>query len=623
VNPSRTVSNPPEKPLLVFDGDCHFCRRWIERWRELTGDAVDYAPFQEEANRFPEIPRENFEQAVHFIDTDGSVYRGAEAVFRSLGRRAKVWFWCYEHVPGFAPITETAYRFIARRRRFASFFTRLFWGNDVRRPSYFAARDLFIRSLGAIYLIAFVSLWMQIDGLVGEHGLQPIGRYLRLAHEQLGPDAFFLLPTLCWFDSSNASLHYLCAAGAVISILLMAGFGPVLSLAVLFILYLSLTIAGQGFLSFQWDILLLETGFLALFFAPWQWRMKAGAAAPFSGLGFFLLKLLLFKLMLMSGVVKLTSGDDSWWDLTALDYHYWTQPLPTVIGWWADQHAEWFKKFSVAFCLVVEIVVPFFIWAPRRLRHLAAGLLIFLQIAIAATGNYCFFNLLAIALSLLLFDDAFLKRMVGRDSVEPKTLLPACSTESRPTILAAIAVLVITLPINAMLIFSAFKPNAEWPRPIATVAGYLESFRIVNGYGLFRVMTKSRPEIVIEGSADGNEWLPYEFKWKPGDVNRAPPWVAPHQPRLDWQMWFLALGSERDKQWFVALAESLLRNAPDVTRLLGHNPFPDIPPRYVRAKLFEYRFTTWEEHRATGAWWKREEQGEYMPAVSLKNFEGR
>ncbi len=614
---------PPAKPIVVFDGDCHFCRRWIERWRELTGGAVEYAPFQEVAERFPEIPRENFEEAVHFIDSDGRVYRGAEAVFRSLGQNAKCWTWCYRHLPGFAPLTDALYSFIARRRRFASFFTRLLWGNDVRRPTYFVARDLFVRSLGAIYLIAFVSLWLQIDGLIGEQGILPIGRHLQLAHEQLGTDAISLLPTLCWFNSSDTFLHVLCGSGAVISVLLIAGVAPVASLALLFVLYLSLTIAGQTFLSFQWDILLLETGFLALFFAPWQWRMKGNRVAPFSSVGFFLLKLLLFKLMLMSGVVKLTSGDDSWWDLTALDYHYWTQPLPTVLGWWADQHAEWFKKFSVAFCLVVEIVVPFFIWAPRRFRHVAAALLIFLQLAIGATGNYCFFNLLTVALCLLLLDDALLKRLVGRDSAEPKTAQPSGSTESRPTHIAAIAVLILTLPINGMLIFSAFKPRAEWPRPIASIAGYLDSFRIVNGYGLFRVMTKSRPEIVIEGSADGNEWQAYEFRWKPGDLNRAPPWVAPHQPRLDWQMWFAALGSYRQNPWFVSLLERLLRNAPEVTRLLARNPFPDAPPRYVRARLFEYHFTNAEEHRTTGAWWKREDRGEYLPAVSLENFEQR
>ncbi|HZE13516.1 MAG TPA: lipase maturation factor family protein, partial [Chthoniobacterales bacterium] len=579
------VSNPPEKPLLIFDGDCHFCRRWIERWRELTRGTVEYAPFQEVGDRFAEIPREAFEQAVHFIDTNGCIYRGAEAVFCSLGRRARVWNWCYQHVPGFAPITEGAYAFVARRRRFASFFTRLLWGDDVGPPTYFVSRNIFVRALGAIYLIAFVSLWLQIDGLIGEQGILPIGRYLQYAREQLGVNSLLFLPTLCWFDSSNAFLHFLCGAGVVISILLMAGLAPVLSVALLFVLYLSLTIAGQAFLSFQWDILLLETGFLALFFAPWQWRMRTSAAAPFARVGFLLLKLLLFKLMLMSGVVKLTSGDDSWWNLTALDFHYWTQPLPTVIGWWADQHAEWFKKFSVAFCLVVEIIVPFFIWSPRRLRHIAAGLLIFLQLAIAATGNYCFFNLLTIALCLLLFDDRFWKR-VGTASRDGGIRGPRSARA-----LPASIVLVVTLPINGALIYSAFKPNAEWPRPIAMVANSLEPFRIVNGYGLFRVMTKVRPEIVIEGSADGKEWLPYEFRWKPGDVNRAPGWVAPHQPRLDWQMWFAALGDYQSNRWFVNFMVRLLQGEPSVLRLMRYNPFPAAPPKYIRARVFQYHFT--------------------------------
>jgi predicted DCC family thiol-disulfide oxidoreductase YuxK len=613
-----SVANPPDKPLVIFDGNCNFCRRWIERWRGMTGGAVDYAPFQEAAARFPEVPPEDFEQALHFIEKDGTVYRGAEAVFRSLGSvpAGRALIWCYEHVPGFAPVLEGAYRMVARNRMLASFFTRLFWGSDVRRPTYFKSRDLFLRAVGAIYLIAFLSLWPQIDGLVGEQGILPVGQHLQSARAQLGGDAFFLLPTLCWFNSSNAFLHFLCGAGAMISVLLMAGLAPVLSLSLLLVCYLSLTIAGQTFLSFQWDILLLEAGFLAIFLAPFRWRLKTAGDAPVSRVGLFLLKLLLFKLMFMSGVVKLTSGDDSWWNLTALDYHYWTQPLPTVIGWWSDQHSEWFKKFSVAFCLVVEIIVPFFIWAPRRLRHLAAGLLVALQIVIAATGNYCFFNLLSIALCLLLLDDAFLGRWAGKASRDVRGPRSARA-------LPAIAVLIITLPINAMFLFSAIRPKREWPRSIATLAGYIEPFRIVNGYGLFRVMTKSRPEIIIEGSADGTEWLPYEFKWKPGALDRPPPWVAPHQPRLDWQMWFAALGTYRHNRWLVSLLERLLRNTPAVTGLLSHNPFPADPPRYVRARVYEYRFTTWPEHRATGAWWKREESGEYLPAISLENFNRR
>jgi len=342
----------------------------------------------------------------------------------------------------------------------------------------------------------------------------------------------------------------------------------------------------------------------------------------------FLLKFLLFKLMLMSGVVKLTSGDDSWgwvnhsfhWSaLTALDYHYWSQPLPTVFGWWADKSPEWFKHFSVAFCLAVEIIVPFFIWAPRRLRLIAAGLTIFLQLVIAITGNYCFFNLLTIALCLLLIDDAVvasLRRGIPAHRVR-NTATQRRGYTSALSGWAAIIVIIVTLPINAWLIFSAFKPQARPPHALASVYEQLEAFRIVNGYGLFRVMTKDRGEIVIEGSVDGVEWLPYEFKWKPGEVKRAPGWCAPHQPRLDWQMWFAALESPQENPWFVGLIVKLLQGSHDVNRLLTHDPFPDKPPRYIRAMFYRYRFTTVSELRQTGAWWKRQELREYLPPVSL------
>jgi lipase maturation factor 1 len=322
-------------------------------------------------------------------------------------------------------------------------------------------------------------------------------------------------------------------------------------------------------------------------------------------------------------VVKLTSGDNCWgwvdhsfhWNaLTALDYHYWTQPLPTIFAWFADKHPEWFKKFSVGFCLFVEIIVPFFIWAPRRVRLTAAGLLIFLQIAIAITGNYCFFNLLTIALCLLLIDDASVAAIVRRGSRGEYE--PAAASE-RDYNFAAIVVLVITMPLNAWHIYSAFQPQADLKQPIRFLYEHLQPFYIANGYGLFRVMTKERPEIQVEGSADGIDWIAYEFRWKPGDVNRAPRWCAPHQPRLDWQMWFAALGGPRQEQWFGNFVVRLLENDPSVTRLLARNPFPDKPPKYIRATLFKYQFTTSEEHRTTGAWWKRREIGEFFPEASL------
>jgi predicted DCC family thiol-disulfide oxidoreductase YuxK len=632
---------------MIWDGECHFCKRWIERWREITAGKVDYATYQEAVARFPEIPVEQFKRAVAFIEPDGEAYFAAEAVYRSLRyRSSRKWLaWSYDHVPGIAAISETAYKFIARHRGFGSTFTRLLWGKDVRPPTYFWARRWFLRMLGLIYLIAFVSLWVQVDGLVGSNGMSPVSQFLPAVRQQVGLDAYFLLPTLCWFDSSNTFLHFLCGGGAVLSLLLIFGVAPALSLVVLFVFYLSLTIAGQVFLNFQWDVLLLEAGFLAIFLAPWRlwprdlllWPGSAtlgtatsAIASPVSQAGLFLLKFLLFKLMLMSGVVKLTSGDDSWgwvnhsfhWSaLTALDYHYWSQPLPTVFGWWADKTPEWFKHFSVAFCLAVEIIAPFFIWAPRRPRLVVAGLMIFLQMVIALTGNYCFFNLLTIALCLLLIDDAAICRSVeGRapGSLASQEFRPpnARLIMSRLSAYAAVAVIVVTFPINAWLIFSAFKPQGRPPGWLANFYEQLEAFRIVNGYGLFRVMTKDRCEIVIEGSTDGINWASYEFKWKPGDVKRAPGWCAPHQPRLDWQMWFAALEPPEQNPWLIGLIVRLLEGSRDVTGLLARNPFQDKPPHYIRAMFYRYRFTNSEERRQIGAWWKRQELREYLPTIS-------
>src|SRR5947207_6662714 len=651
------VSNPPSKPLLLWDGECDFCRLWIERWKEITAGKIDYATYQEAAEYFPEISRDEFKHSMVFIEPDGTAFFAAEAVYRSLAYRpSRTWLaWSYDRVPGFAAISETAYKFVARHRGFGSAVTRLLWGKDVRPPTYFWARRWFLRALGVIYLIAFVSLWVQVDGLIGSDGMSPLNRFLPAVRAQLGPEAYTLLPTLCWFDSSNAFLHFICGGGVALSLLLIFGIAPALLLVALFVFYLSLTIAGQTFLSFQWDILLLETGFLSIFFAPWQlwprelllWPGSFGVppsdgpglnaelqaplatAPPVSRAGLFLLKFLLFKLMLMSGVVKLTSGDDSWgwvnhsfhWSaLTALDYHYWSQPLPTMFSWWADKTPEWFKHFSVAFCLVVEIIAPFFIWAPRRPRLVAAGLMIFLQMVIALTGNYCFFNLLTIALCLLLIDDAAVLRLEGRAPASPasRELRPpnARWITSRLAAYAAIAVIVVTFPINGWLIFSALKPQSRPPGWLANFYEQLESLRIVNGYGLFRVMTKDRCEIVIEGSADGINWAPYEFKWKPGDVKRAPGWCAPYQPRLDWQMWFAALESPEQNPWLIGLIVRLLEGSRDVTGLLAHTPFPDKPPNYIRAMFYRYRFTNSEERRQTGAWWKRQELREYLPTIS-------
>jgi lipase maturation factor 1 len=622
-----SVAMPPSKPLLVFDGDCNFCQLWIRRWQQMTGDAVDYLPSQDPgiARQFPEIPPERFQTSVQLIESDGTVYSGAEAVFRTLAKAPnRQWpLRAYQNAPWIAAITEAAYHFVAEHRTFFSLLTRWFWGRHVEAPDYLLTRWIFLRALAVIYLVAFVSLWMQISGLIGHDGILPADRYMSAIKQQcdaqgIGVERFSLVPTLCWFNSSDHFLNFQCAAGTIGSMLLLLDIAPTPCLALLWLLYLSLSVVGQDFLGFQWDNLLLETGFLAIFFAPLRWLPRLSRAAPPSRMVLWLLRLLLFKLMFSSGCVKLLSRDSTWRDLTALTFHYQTQPLPTWLAWYANQLPFAFQKFSCAGVFVIEIGSPFLIFMPRRIRFLGAAAMLFLQILILLTGNYTFFNFLAIALCLLLLDDFAFQKLLPRKLSGLLTFNLQPSTRNRHWPRAVIIPLsIVILSVSFLQVISLFGVQSRLLYPAAWLDTQIASLRTVNSYGLFAVMTTRRNEIIVEGSDDGTHWLPYEFKYKPGDVNRRPAFVEPFQPRLDWQMWFAALGNYQDNPWFENFCERLLQGSPPVLALLQKNPFPKHPPKFIRAELYEYHFTGPAERRATGAWWQREPAGEYLPPVSL------
>src|SRR5580658_2696138 len=367
------VATPPSKPLMVFDGNCRFCGLWIRRWRQLTGDAVDYLPSQDPQvpARFPEIPPERYRNSVQLIEPEeGDVFSGAEAVFRALARNPKIeWpLRLYYSSPWVSKFTESAYKFVATHRTGFSFLTRLLWGRHIEQPDYSLTRFLFLRALGVIYLVAFISLWTQITGLIGHNGILPADRFMSVVSQEcdlqgIGADRFHIVPTLCWLDSSDGFLQFQCAVGTFLAILLILGIAPAPALALLWLFYLSLTIAGQDFLGFQWDNLLLETGFISIFFAPLQLLPKLSREAAPSRIALWLLRILLFKLMFSSGCVKLASGDPTWRNLTALTFHYQTQPLPTLIAWYASQSSLWFLKFSCLFMFIVEIGAPFLIFA--------------------------------------------------------------------------------------------------------------------------------------------------------------------------------------------------------------------------------------------------------------------
>lgn len=587
----------PGKPLMIFDGQCGFCRIWIEYWKRLTGEQVDYAPYQEAAGRFPEIPRENFQRAVHLILPDGGVFSAAEAVFRTLALvPGRGWaLRAYERVPGFGAISGLIYRWIAEHRSFCYHATVLLWGKHVEPAAYEIVSRWFWRALGAIYLVAFLSLEVQITGLIGERGILPAGAFLEAVRANLGVEAWLRIPTIFWMGAGNLALRLACFAGAIASLAIIAGLLRRIALVIAFVLYLSLIHAGQTFLSFQWDFLLLEAGFLAIFLTPFAGRI-------------FLLRWLLFRLMLLSGSAKLLSGDPTWRNLTALEYHYHTQPLPTIIGWYFDHLPAGFQKFSVLYMFFVELAIPFLMFAPRRIRFFAAGMTVAFQILVFLTGNYTFFNLLAIALCVSLLDDAALRR--AKINAPPRRF-PAALHRRVSVVLVA-----------SILILSGFQLEeiytGRMPRAAGAVLNAIAPFGIVNTYGLFAVMTTSRPEIIVEGSNDGQTWLAYSFRYKPGDLKRAPVWAQPYQPRLDWQMWFAALANYESQPWFVNFMVRLLQGSPDVLALLEKNPFPGQPPHYIRAEVYEYRFTTLAEHRATGDWWHRELKGIYFPPVSLR-----
>lgn len=485
-------------------------------------------------------------------------------------------------------------------------------------PRFVLSRWLFLKLIGLIYFIAFASLTTQIVGLVGTDGLLPIDRYLERAFDLWGAEAYYRLPTLLWLWPSDVLLVAFCWLGMSLGLVAMVGLAPIATFAVLWVLYLSLTIAGQDFLSFQWDVLLLETGVLAIFYCPLGWYPPLVTQRRPSAAARWLIWGLAFKLTFLSGVTKLLSNDPTWWNFTALQFHYETQPIPTWTSWYLHNAPEWFAMASIGLMFVVELTVPFVIFIPTRfrlVRTLGCAALCLLQIVIALSGNYGFFNLLTIVLYLSLLDDTAIACMLPRYVSTPGAPHAEPPLAPRPWRFAVASVMVAV----ALLSVLSFVREVRRPNPMppwaATMLRWVAPTRSVNGYGLFRTMTVERPEIVIEGTADGETWQEYSFRWKAGDVTRAPGFVQPHMPRLDWQMWFAALGPQQHTHWLFPLAERLLQNNPTTLSLLDTNPFLDTPPRFVRFAMYRYYFTTPDEG-SKGNWWRRDFIGYFTEPIS-------
>ncbi|XP_060608284.1 lipase maturation factor 2-like [Ruditapes philippinarum] len=570
-------------------------------------------------------------------------------------------------------------------------------------------RDLFLFFMAVIYLAAFCSLYVQIPGLYGENGILPaksvIGKEADSWDDLLDSQPTLLKLTPKLGLSVQQGMDLLCMAGMVVSFLCVVckTMRDTVSFILLWMLYFSLYQVGQTFLWFQWDILLLEAGFLTILVAPFNLQIpvkkfRLSFYHQHDSITLWLVRWLLFRLMFSSGVVKLTSKCPTWWGLTALNWHFESQCIPTPLAWWWHHLPHWFLQLSVVMTYVIEIAIPFLFFAPvRSLRLFSFWCQVLLQLLIIVTGNYNFFNLLTIALSIALLDDDFLgyrnKKSTSSSSIINKLMsvvvfgylgyqtvkqfglnlkddytigskiafsqkdfdrflsvvvpwtiwfgafsfafevlvaLIRCYTEVKGSFWknwAATQVLIYTV-IGATMFaislvpYSSLHRDAEKivPPQAKTLHSRVNNFHLTSSYGLFRRMTGvgGRPEVVIEGSNSRDSgWREYEFFYKPGDLGRRPPVVAPHQPRLDWQMWFAALGSYQHNTWFLNLAYRLLTNERDVLELIQYNPFPDKPPKYLRAQLYKYHFSKDGGVKLNGGkWWTRELTGEYLPVVT-------
>lgn len=456
---------------------------------------------------------------------------------------------------------------------------------------------LFLRGLALVYFVAFASLAVQIDGLAGPNGLLPFRETLSYAYQESGWHAWWKIPTVFWLDASDTALRFAAYGGCVLAIMLFVGRQPMFALVGMFVLYLSLFHAGDTFLSFQWDTLLMETGFLAIFLVR----------GP-TGLVIFMYHWLLFRFRFMSGFFKLHSDDPSWSGLTTLNYYFETQVLPHAGAWYFHQLPEWMLKGGVLLVFFTELIVPFFIFLPRRFRIAAAIITIAMQILLMATSNHNFVNVLVIILCLFLLDD----RIVGR--VLParlKTSLTASTPSHRVGMKAGLGIASVLILVTSIATFAWRTTPVDYP-------GFLNrTFVIVHTYGLGHIfhvypsMQTERQELVVQGSYDGRNWYSYGFKYKPGRLDKRPVFNIPHQPRLDWMMWFIPPQGRKDDYWFRMLLQRLHEGSPQVLDLLEYNPFEQRPPRYLRVLAFDYRFTTPEEREESGNWWKRRYLGEF------------
>ena len=471
--------------------------------------------------------------------------------------------------------------------------------------NYWLTRTVFQRGLGLIYLIAFLNAANEFKPLLGVHGLLPVQKWIQQATIRESPSIFFLTAT-------DGAFTLAAWAGVALSCLVLSGLSErgatwisALVWALLYLLYLSFVNVGQIFYGFGWESILLEAGFYAIF-------LGASRSRP-QFITILLVRWLCFRVMFGAGLIKLR-GDPCWRDMTCLNYHYETQPMPNPLSWFFHWGPAWTHTAGVWFNHFAELVAPFGYFLPQPIASATAIITIVFQGLIMASGNLSWLNLLTIVLAVPALDDRVLRLIVPVS--QPALLTPGMA--HRWAIIA----------LTVVVTWLSIKPIRNMLSPHQVMNTNFNPLHLVGTYGAFGGITRTRYEVVVEGTEsetlnDSAAWREYEFRGKPNATNRMPPQIAPYHLRLDWLMWFAAMSEYYEHPWFVHFVGKLLEGDASVLSLLRSNPFPSRPPRYIRAELYEYHFTSPDERRRTGQWWQRQLAGHYFPAVSLDTPEFR
>ena len=481
------------------------------------------------------------------------------------------------------------------------------------KSTYWLTRFLLLRLLGAVYAVAFLVAAQQLLPLIGSHGLQPVGSFLERveAYYGAGWDSFLKLPSIFWLDHSDNLLVALSWVGFALACLVTAGFANSLILAVLWALYLSIVHVGQEWYGYGWEIQLLETGFLAIFLVPLiDPRPFPSRAPPVPVIWLF--RWLIFRLMLGSALIKLR-GDPCWRDLTALFYHFETQPIPNPLSRWFHFLPHPVLQAGVLWNFAAELVAPWFVFWPRIGRHIAGSVIVLFLLSIIASGNLSFLDWLTLVPAIACFDDSFLSRLLPRFVTGPAK--KAEQNQRKSTV-----ALVVSIALACLVAALSYWPVTNMISPHQVMNTSFDPLELVNTYGAFGAVGRIRTNVVFQGTDaelpdNSAVWKDYPYVALPVAVNEMPIQVAPYQPHLDWQMWFAAMGTPDQYPWTLHLVWKLLRNDPVALSLFRSNPFPDHPPHYIRAMLYEYAFAP--PGNSAGAWWIREPKEEWLPPISM------